>query len=402
MTTATVDNDAQIGEYRPVGPADAGRYEVLRCRRDPRHRGRSLLRSLTAGPGLLVALRTRIVRSSVTGRISPRLPRSRAGFYEKIPLLGGVLRRFLRARDSIVFYCAAVEEAGGWKAFRQEFALRVPVLCYHHVGAKAKGSWPLLTLSPAVFEEQMRWLADRGYAGISASDWLAWLERGAPLPEKPVVLTFDDAYSDLVQTALPILREHRFRATLFPVSQYIGGASTWDAGLGYPSRPLMSETEILHAMQGGITIGSHTRTHRNLRQLADAELKTELELSRTELIRLTGDSVRTLAYPFGSENPRVRACAAKFYDLAFGCRSGLNGWASDRGGLRRMFVYRNGLNFVLQVKYGIDLYAMYRLVPDKLRSLWRRIVPRTGSQGNAEAGYPQTAGPIGPGKADLV
>ena len=402
MTTATVDNDALIRQCRPVGPADAGRKEVIRCRRNPHHRGRSLLRSLTSGPGLLVVLRIGIVRSSMLGRTSPILPRARARSYRKIPFLGSALLRFLQARDSIVFYRAAVEEAGGWETFRQEFALRVPVLCYHHVGAKAKGSWPLLTLSPTVFENQMHWLADRGYAGISASDWLAWLECGSPLPEKPVLLTFDDAYSDLVQTALPILREHRFKATLFPVSQYIGGASTWDAGLGYPSRPLMSETEILHAMQGGITIGSHTRTHRNLRQLPDAELRRELELSRNELVRLTGGPVRSLAYPFGSENRRVRAGASKFYDLAFGCRSGLNAWASNRRRLRRMFVHRNRLIFALQVKYGVDLYAIYRLVPDKLRTLWRRIVHRPGSQGDAGVGYPQSAGPIGPGKADLV
>lgn len=423
----TVEEDALINRRCPVSAGDAGRMEVKRCRRRPAHRAHSLLRRLTSGPWLLVALRIRIVRSSLLGRMLSRSSHRRTRAYAKLPLLGRLMRRFLQSRDSIIFYRAAIEEAGGWKPFQQEFALRVPVLCYHHIGEKAKGSWPLLTLSPAVLEDQMRWLAKRGYTGISASAWLAWLQRGSPLPEKPVVLTFDDAYSDLVQTALPILRQHRFQATLFLVSRHIGGASTWDAELGYPSRPLMSRGEILSAMKSGVEVGSHTRTHRNLRHLSEAELNSELELSRGELTRLTGDPVRVMAYPFGSEDRRVRECAAKFYDLAFSCRPGLNRWDTDQHRLHRMFVHRSRLNFALQVKFGVDLYAIYRFFPDRLHTLWRRVVVRAKSRGElrfgavteqdsaGEAGChelaaplarmsancPQTSSPVRLGKADL-
>jgi peptidoglycan/xylan/chitin deacetylase (PgdA/CDA1 family) len=394
MTTARGDNEPVLTRHGPIGPAQAGRDEVRRCREVPGHRAHSLLRRLLAGPRWSVALRIRIACSAWFRRGLPAFSGARGEVQAKLPLFGLVAKRFRQFRDSLVFLAAAIEEAGGWEAFREEFARRVPVLCYHHVGSRAQGSWPLLTLSPAALERQMEWLQKRGYTGISASDWLAWLETGAPLPEKPVVITFDDAYSDLVQTAIPILRHHHFKATLFLVSQHIGGASTWDAGIGYPSRPLMNAADILRAMRYGVEVGSHTRTHRDLRKVSANELRTELDLSRQELGRLTGAPVRTLAYPFGFENSSVRAAAAKFYDLAFGCRSGLNAWASDRHQLRRMFVHRSLLNFSLQVQYGLDLCAVWRFMPEHIHTLWRSLAPR--------AAKPRDRFPRGTGTANKV
>ena len=192
-----------------------------------------------------------------------------------------------------------------------------------------------------------------------------------PLPEKPVLLTFDDGYADLVHKALPILEERGFKATMFIVSQHIGDASTWDVALGYPERPLMTAEEILEAFSRGIEIGAHTRTHSDLRTLSPAELKDELEGCRKDLIELTGAEVNSLAYPFGFTNEEVRRCADELYDLSFGCRPGLNDWRTDRRQLRRMFVYPSRLNFALQVMYGVDLYALWCLARDLARS-WAR------------------------------
>ena len=299
-----------------------------------------------------------------------------ASSIRRLPIGRGLAARILEARDSFYFFCGAIDEAGGWEAFRREFAVRLPVLCYHNVGADRPGSWPLLTVSPPVFERQVKWLVDNGYTGIHAADWLAWTRSGTPLPDKPVLITFDDGYSDLVANAIPTLEASRLKATIFMVSQHIGGASTWDVALGHPSQPLMTAAEIRDCSAQGIEIGAHTRTHPDLRKLRDADLKAEFEGCRKDLAALMVGPVNTVAYPFGFQNERVRKIAGETYDLAFSCRPGLNAWRTDPHHLRRMFVHRSRVNFALQVKYGIDLLAVCRFAWDRATHWLRRVRSR--------------------------
>jgi len=329
-------------------------------------RATSALGDLTAGPGWLVGLRVLAVKF-------PAITRA----------LLTIFRRN-KAKDSFLFLSGAIEEAGGWTAFHREFAMRLPVLCYHHVGQKLPRSWPLMTISPEVFQRQIEWLAGEGYKGIHAADWLAWTRQGAALPEKPVLITFDDGYSDLVDRAIPVLERFGFKATIFIVSQHMGGASTWDVPLGHPSRPLMTAEEVRECPSHGIEIGAHSRTHPDLRTLPDGALKTELEGCRIELTELMGQPVNTLAYCFGFQNERVRKSAGETYDLSFSAKPGLNSWRTDTTCLRRMFVHPSRVNFALQVKYGIDLQAVWRFALNRSGRMLRKFLPgrtdRTATQ----------------------
>ncbi len=321
-------------------------------------RATSALGDLTAGPGWRVALRLLAVKFPTIA----------------LALLTNLRRN--KAKESFLFLSGAIEEAGGWNAFRREFAMRLPVLCYHHVGEKLPRSWPLLTVSPEVFRRQIEWLAQQGYTGIRAADWLAWTREGTALPKKPVLITFDDGYSDLVDQAIPVLERFGFKATIFIVSQHMGGASTWDVSLGHPSRLLMTAEQVRECPAHGIEIGAHSRTHPDLRTLPDAALKTELEGCRAELTDLMGQPVNTLAYCFGFQNEQVRKRAGEIYDLAFSGTPGLNAWHTDRAWLRRMFVHSNRINFVLQVKYGIDPHAVWRFALDRTGRVLRKALPR--------------------------
>lgn len=348
-----------------------GAAEVGRCRRDPSYRRSSPLLELAAGPSWVAILGSAAARFPGAAGSVLFFPGWTASLLVRLPLVRGCALRMLNFRDSVFFLAGAINEAGGWRVFRREFAMRLPVLCYHHVGTKLPGSWPVFTVPPATFERQIDWLADHGFTGIHAADWLAWMSEGSPLPEKPVLVTFDDGYADLVDKALPVLEARGFKATMFIVSQRIGDASTWDLPLGYPHRPLMTAKEICEASSRGIEIGAHTRTHPDLRILSATELKDEFEVCRRELSELTGSAVNILAYPFGFSNEQVRRCAGEIYELSFGCRPGINNWRSDSGQLRRMFVYPNRFNFAMQVKYGLDLYALWCFVRDRARS-WGR------------------------------
>jgi peptidoglycan/xylan/chitin deacetylase (PgdA/CDA1 family) len=357
---------------------ERGRAEVRLSRQDPARRGVSPLGQLTAGPGWRVALRLAAMRFPSVTRILIAAPCWVASSLMRLGIGRDLLMRVVGTRNSFDFFWGAIEEAGGWDAFTREFALRLPVLCYHHVGEEFAGSWPLLTVSTKVFRRQMKWLVDNDYTGIHAADWLAWVQQGTALPAKPVLVTFDDGYSDLVENAIPVLETDGIKATIFIVSQHIGDASTWDVALGHPSRPLMNAEQVRECRSHGIEIGAHSRTHPDLRKLQDADLRNELDGCRAELTELMGAPVKTLAYCFGFQNEQVRKRAAETYDLAFTCKPGLNAWRSDPHCLRRMFAHPSRLNFFLQVKYGIDLHAAYRFIAARTGGLLRRS-PRSVS-----------------------
>ena len=125
-------------------------------------------------------------------------------------------------------------------------------------------SIPRSTLSPERFERQVGWLARKGYVGIRPSDWLRWRSGEADLPKKPILLTFDDAYADTAEHALPVLCQHGFGAAVYVVTQRLGATNTWDdPGKRYMLR-LMSAEQIQYWAAKGIEFGAHTRTHADL------------------------------------------------------------------------------------------------------------------------------------------
>jgi peptidoglycan/xylan/chitin deacetylase (PgdA/CDA1 family) len=344
---------------------ESGREEVRRCRNNPGRRESSPLGDLTIGGYWRLWLCLLAWQNPHLVAAILLLPGYAAEVLRHFSLLPKQATGILEFRERLLFFSGAVAETGGWEEFRREFAIRLPVLCYHHVGTKLSGSWPILTVSTDVFTRQILWLAEQGYTGIHANDWLDWVRCGKLLPEKPILITFDDGYSDLLQNAFPVLKASNYKSTMFVVSQYIGGPGDWPSPLGYTGRPLMTAEQILELARDGVEIGAHSRTHRDLRNLSPDELKTELTLCRVELSDLVGGPVNTLAYPFGYHNLQVRDCASQIYDIAFSSTPGLNVWRSDRSQLRRMFVNRSRINFFLQVKFGLDFCAAFRFLKNR-------------------------------------
>ena len=147
------------------------------------------------------------------------------------------------------------------KPFERKREVLVPVLLYHNVGPFRPGTNPTLTIPVETFEEHVRWLKRQGYAGIRSSDWLAWCREGKGLPDKPVMLTFDDAYADCAEYALPILAQHGFNAAIFVVTDQIGGANSWSRKNRGATLPCMTEEQIRNWAARDFEFGSHTRTH---------------------------------------------------------------------------------------------------------------------------------------------
>lgn len=241
------------------------------------------------------------------------------------------------------------------------------VLMYHDVGSSIPGAFPDGTISLGEFGKQMAWLADHGYVGICPSDWISRHRKGAPLPDRPVLITFDDGYAGVATRGLPILERYGFGGAVFIVTRRIGSTNTWDQALGYSAVPLMPADEIIRWSSRGIEFGCHTRTHPNLATLSEAEIQNEVVGSRDDLAAIVNQVPAAFAYPWGSFNRAVHNCVRGAFELAFSTRPGVNFAGTDPHLLRRGEVHanRSTLDFICRVRFGLNPFG-------RLESMLRR------------------------------
>jgi peptidoglycan/xylan/chitin deacetylase (PgdA/CDA1 family) len=211
----------------------------------------------------------------------------------------------------------------------------LPILYYHHVGERCE---PLghrrLWTSQARFRQQMGYLAQKGYRCLSLRDGGSLLEGKEPIPPRVAVLTFDDGYENFYEFAWPVLRQYGFSATVFVVTEHVGGLSQWDPR---SATPLMNWDQLRELTLQGIEIGSHTVNHARLTQLSTADAKWELETSRRVLEQNLGVSVSALAYPFGDWNDSVEELARQTgYRLACSIIRGNRHAAAELHRLKRV------------------------------------------------------------------
>jgi peptidoglycan/xylan/chitin deacetylase (PgdA/CDA1 family) len=178
----------------------------------------------------------------------------------------------------------------------------VPVLMYHRIAdlSEAEERSPVmrdLTVSPADFEAQVRYLADNGFTFLLARDVERAVQQGLPLPRKSVAITMDDGYKDNFEQAFPILRKYGAVATIFLVSATVStpGHVSWD------------DCQIMRRDRVGY--GSHTVHHYELTSLTVPEMDYELRESKRAIEERMFDTVTAVAYPSGRYNRTVTARA---------------------------------------------------------------------------------------------
>jgi peptidoglycan/xylan/chitin deacetylase (PgdA/CDA1 family) len=176
-----------------------------------------------------------------------------------------------------------------------------------------------LSVTPVDFARQMDWLAASGYHPIDFDDLRGYLLGGGDLPDRPVVLTFDDGYRDLYTAAYPVLRAHHFKAVAYIVS-------------GFVNSPVnVTADQVLEMDANGIQIGAHTVSHADLTKLSGAGLWHEVADSKASLEGLLGHPVLDFCYPSGRFDDRVvRAVQAAGFLTATTTQPGLVHSAGDR------------------------------------------------------------------------
>ncbi|HET7016513.1 MAG TPA: polysaccharide deacetylase family protein [Streptosporangiaceae bacterium] len=215
----------------------------------------------------------------------------------------------------------------------------VPILMYHEITAE-----PVLTgrlaVPPDTFAQQLGYLKAAGYHTLTAGQFANALAWKAPLPAKPVVLTFDDGFADFYYTALPLMQRLGLVGTLFVTSGWTGASGGY---LNEHSPPgMLTGEQIREIAAAGIEIGAHSVTHPELDQISAGSLRQELVGGKQALEDLLGAPVPGLAYPFGYSSKAVRdSAAATGYEYACAVGNRLASTGADRFALPRLTIGRS-------------------------------------------------------------
>ncbi|HEX2605340.1 MAG TPA: polysaccharide deacetylase family protein [Oxalicibacterium sp.] len=189
---------------------------------------------------------------------------------------------------------------------------KIQILMYHQVG-----DFPSMQTHRATycdhrrFALQMRYLKMAGYRVMSMRDAVQTLQDGRAVPPKAVVLTFDDAYENFYEYALPHLRAHGFPATVYAISRMLGKNADWLASDGHHAAPLMNAARLRELRQYGIEIGSHSSSHVRLGGLSVARVREEIVRSKMELEDALGSGIDHFCYPYGSHDRQAMEIVAE-------------------------------------------------------------------------------------------
>jgi peptidoglycan/xylan/chitin deacetylase (PgdA/CDA1 family) len=214
--------------------------------------------------------------------------------------------------------------------------LKLPILMYHEIiASRSAASDVLQTMHPsyfvtaAAFEEQLRLLRDGGFHTVTVEQLAqSWADpEKNPLPERSVMLTFDDGYAGNYTQALPLLQRYGMTAVFFIATGLVG------------ERYMMAWEQLAALRNAGMSVQSHTMTHRFLRQLPDIDIERELRGSKEILETRLGAAVTFVSLPHGSYGKTYPAIARQA-GYAGGCcsRIGYTTSTTGRYALRRIHV----------------------------------------------------------------
>ena len=194
----------------------------------------------------------------------------------------------------------------------EEISCRVPILMYHHL-VEDGGELNSDTIEVSAFRAHMEALRQEGYTPVSLRDLRGFVTEGQTLPEKPVVITFDDGYSSNYELAYPILQEYGFKATIFAIGVSMGKDTYKDTGTSMIPHFSIEEAKEMEA-SGLITVGSHgydlhevegrdpSPVRKGVLQKegeSEEDYVAFLREDHKAMEALLGESAGILAYPYG-------------------------------------------------------------------------------------------------------
>ena len=209
----------------------------------------------------------------------------------------------------------------------------VPILLYHSVSNDPDPWIRRFAVAPGAFSWHLDLIAVHGATTLTVSDFVDALSGEAELPERPVLITFDDGFADFGATALPALREREMVATLYPATDFVGRRSPGGA-------PMLAWDDLCElAVSDDVEIGGHTVTHPQLDAIPPDRARVEIAQCKATLEDRLGPAVRAFAYPHGYSSAAVRAIVREEgYDSACAVKNAFSSIDDDRFALARLTV----------------------------------------------------------------
>lgn len=247
---------------------------------------------------------------------------------------------------------------------------KVPILMYHDIELndprydRTDVEVRPYVLPASRFEEQMRSLTEQRYHVISLEDFVFSVKGGRPLPEKSVIITFDDGHISNYLKAYPILKKYGLKAVFFIVTGFVDkpGMLTWE--------------QIREMADDGMEIGSHTVTHSPPAKLTRDELIYELKESKRILEERLGREVKWVSSPTGYYNKAIETIAKDLgYQAVCIGKFGVNGMNCDLFSLKRIAIRRSYSLSSFNALVGLQpVVISLHKVTDALRADLRKLL----------------------------
>jgi peptidoglycan/xylan/chitin deacetylase (PgdA/CDA1 family) len=186
----------------------------------------------------------------------------------------------------------------------------------------------------------MAYLHDHRYTPLTVTQFAqALADYHVRLPERPVVITFDDGLADFYTDALPILAQHGFRATLYVTTGFVGQTSRWLGAARLGARPMLTWDQLARIQASGVECGAHSVSHPQLDLLPHAAAWDEIVRCKSALEEHLGRLVTSFAYPYGYYTASVRGLVQDAgYAAACAVKHAMSSLGDDRFALARIIV----------------------------------------------------------------
>ena len=254
----------------------------------------------------------------------------------------------------------------------------VPILLYHSIAEDSSPAFQKWVVSPFEFKNQMRYLYENEYTPFTVSEFVALQSSSTQyVPQKPVLITFDDGFEDFYTNAVPIMAKYDFASTLYITTSFINGTSLWLASEGEVHRKMLTQEQVQELPFHRVECGAHTHTHPQLDLQERSEAKEEIMKSKTSLESYLNLEVKSFAYPHGHYDQTVRSIVKETgFSSACAVKHAMSHWEDDSLALSRIII-PNGMSIqrfgtILQGQ-GLSMAPQREHIRTKLGRLKRRI-----------------------------
>ncbi|GAC1589830.1 MAG: polysaccharide deacetylase family protein [Hymenobacter sp.] len=257
------------------------------------------------------------------------------------PPVAASLRQRVRVHYSLATVAARVLEVYQAARMRKASPNFIPVLMYHKIPDAPPTTKHQIYVTKGHFEKHLAYFKKQQLTPITFADYLKFASGELPLagfPRRPIILTFDDGYTDNFRNLLPLMQHYGYRGVLYLLGDFDLRYNKWDVDID-PTEPraeLMDLDQKQAFVAAGWEIGAHTQTHPRLTTLPLSDAAREIRRSKAELEKMLRTEVVSFAYPYGDCNEAVKE-AVRAAGFALGV-------ATDTGGLHleddRMQVFR--------------------------------------------------------------